>query len=143
MAMTGVKARRGDGAEVKLDSAFYRLRDRFFGSRVGTRALRAVTFTFGRRGMALFQSFSFGCVVWWENGCVQPSGPRKAFRTSAVSRVQRSRSAAYAHAMADPPEQLGPARVRTTQPRRTGGTVRGGLSGRRRCDACGHTASGL
>ena len=56
--MTGVRARRVDGAEVKLDTAFYRLRDRFFGSRVGTRALSAVTFTFGRRGMALFQSFS-------------------------------------------------------------------------------------
>ena len=74
MAMTGVRARRVDGAEVKLDTASYRLRDRFFGSRVGRRALMAVALTFGRRGMALFQSF--GCVVRWGNGCVQPSGRR-------------------------------------------------------------------
>ena len=53
MAMTGVRARRVDGAEVKLDTASYRLRDRFFGSRVGRRALMAVALTFGRRGMAL------------------------------------------------------------------------------------------
>ena len=55
MAMTGVRARRADGAEVKLDTAAYRLRERFFGSRVGRRALMAVALTFGRRGMALFQ----------------------------------------------------------------------------------------
>ena len=58
MAMTGVRARRVDGAEVKLDTAFYRLRERFFGSRVGRRALMAVALTLGRRGMALFQSVS-------------------------------------------------------------------------------------
>ena len=55
MAMTGVRARRVDGAEVKLDPASYRLRDRFFGSRVGRRALMAVALTFGRRGMALLE----------------------------------------------------------------------------------------
>lgn len=55
MAMTGVRARRVDGAEVKLDTASYRLRDRFFGSRVGRRALMAVALTFGRRGMALLE----------------------------------------------------------------------------------------
>ena len=32
-----------------------RLRDRFFGSRVGRRALMAVALTFGRRGMALLE----------------------------------------------------------------------------------------
>ena len=53
--MTGVRARRVDGAEVKLDTASYRLRDRFFGSRVGRRALMAVALTFGRRGMALLE----------------------------------------------------------------------------------------
>ena len=58
MAMTGVRARRVDGAQVKLDTAFYRLRERFFGSRVGRRALMAVALTFGRRGMALFQCFN-------------------------------------------------------------------------------------
>ena len=52
MAMTGVRARRADGAEVKLDTAAYRLRERFFGSRVGSRAFNAVAFTLGRnRGM--------------------------------------------------------------------------------------------
>ena len=55
MAMTGVRARRVDGAEVKLDTAFYRLRERFLGSRVGRRALMAVALTFGRRGMALLE----------------------------------------------------------------------------------------
>ena len=52
MAMTGVRARRVDGAEAKLDTAFYRLRDRFFGSRVGSRAFSAVAFNLGtNRGM--------------------------------------------------------------------------------------------
>ena len=52
MAMTGVRARRIDGAEVKLDTAFYRLLDKFFGRRVGRRAFSAVAFNLGtNRGM--------------------------------------------------------------------------------------------
>ena len=52
MAMTGVRARRVDDAEVKLDTAFYRLRERFFGSRVGSLAFSAVAFNLGtNRGM--------------------------------------------------------------------------------------------
>ena len=88
MAMTGVRARRVDGAEVKLDTAFYRLRERFFGSRVGSLAFSAVAFNLGtNRGMVCgtVSCFSFGCVVWWGNGCVQPQGRRKAFRMSCTN----------------------------------------------------------
>ena len=60
MVMTGVRVRRVDDAEVKLDTAFYRLRERFFGSRVGSRAFNAVAFTLGRnRGMVC------GTVSWF------------------------------------------------------------------------------
>ena len=60
MAMTGVRARRVDGAEVKLDTAFYRLRERFFGSRVGSLAFSAVAFNLGtNRGMVC------GTVSWF------------------------------------------------------------------------------
>ena len=60
MAMTGVRARRIDGAEVKLDTAFYRLLDKFFGRRVGRRAFSAVAFNLGtNRGMVC------GTVSWF------------------------------------------------------------------------------
>ena len=60
MALTGVRARRVDGAEVKLDTVFYKLRDRFFGSRVGSRAFNAVAFSLGtNRGMVC------GTVSWF------------------------------------------------------------------------------
>ena len=65
MVMTGVRVRRVDDAEVKLDTAFYRLRDRFFGSRVGSLAFKAVAFSLGtNRGMVCgtVSCFSFGCV---------------------------------------------------------------------------------
>jgi len=65
VAMTGVRARRADGAEAKLDIAFYRLRDRFLGSRVGSLAFSAVAFNLGtNRGMVCgtVSCFSFGCV---------------------------------------------------------------------------------
>ena len=77
-------ARRVDGAEVKLDPASYRLRDRFFGSRVGRRALMAVALTFGRRGMALLE-FQLRMRRLVGNGCVQPQGRRKAFRMSCTN----------------------------------------------------------
>ena len=87
--MTGVRARRIDGAEVKLDTAFYRLLDKFFGRRVGRRAFSAVAFNLGtNRGMVCgtVSWFQFGCRLWRGNGCVQPKGRRKGFRMSCTSR---------------------------------------------------------
>ena len=89
MAMTGVRARRVDGAEVKLDTAFYRLRERFFGSRVGSLAFSAVAFNLGtNRGMVCgtVSWFQLRMRLWRGNGCVQPKDRRKGFRMSCTSR---------------------------------------------------------
>ena len=89
MAMTGVRARRVDDAEVKLDTAFYRLRERFFGSRVGSLAFSAVAFNLGtNRGMVCgtVSWFQLRTRLWRGNGCVQPKGRRKGFRMSCTSR---------------------------------------------------------
>ena len=90
MAMTGVRARRVVDAEVKLDTAFYRLRDRFFGSRVGSRAFNAVAFSLGtNRGMVCgtVSWFQLRMRLWRGNGCVQLKGRRKGFRMSCTSRL--------------------------------------------------------
>ena len=82
MAMTGVRARRVDGAEVKLDTAFYRLRERFFGRRVGRRAFSAVAFNLGtNRGMVCgtVSCFSFGCVSGGGTGASSPRVVERPF----------------------------------------------------------------
>ena len=142
MAMTGVRACRVDGAEVKLDTAFYRLRDRFFGSRVGSRAFSAVAFNLGtNRGMVCgtVSCSASDASLWRGNGCVQPKGRRKGFRMSCTSRsafecdLRTARRQSRSSFAPEPP-------ARASQPKRgtrPGGTVRGGLSGRRRCVASG------
>ena len=142
MALTGVRARRVDGAEVKLDTVFYKLRDRFFGSRVGSRAFNAVAFSLGtNRGMVCgtVSWFQLRMRLWRGKRCVQPKGRRKGFRMSCC-RVHSVESAAYARTQREQ-IQLGawPPPARTSRPkhqRRTGGTVRGGLFERRRQFAC-------
>ena len=133
MAMTGVRARRADGAEVKLDTAFYRLRERFFGSRVGSLAFSAVAFNLGtNRGMVCgtVSWFQLRMRLWRGNGCVQLKGRRKGFRMSCTSRLAFECDLRTARTgRADPAllRRLQLARRSRNGRRRTGGTVRGGL----------------
>ena len=128
--MTGVRARRIDGAEVKLDTAFYRLLDKFFGRRVGRRAFSAVAFNLGtNRGMVCgtVSWFQLRTRLWRGNGCVQPKGRRKSFRNELyVTFSVRVRSAYGTQA-----EQIqlcsGASEPARTSKRGTGGMVRGGL----------------
>ena len=131
MAMTGVRARRVDDAEVKLDTAFYRLRERFFGSRVGSLAFSAVAFNLGtNRGMVCgtVSWFQLRMRLWRGKRCVQPKGRRKGFRMSCTSRSAFECDLRTAHK-----EQIQlcssvpPARTSRPKQRRTRGTVRGGL----------------
>ena len=96
MAMTGVKARRVDGAEVKLDPASYRLRDRFFGSRVGRRALMAVALTFGRRGMALLE-FQLRMRRLVGERVRSAAGSSEGLSSELYERVQRPSATAYSN----------------------------------------------
>ena len=82
MAMTGVRARRIDGAGVKLDTAFYRLRERFFGSRVGSLAFSAVAFNLGtNRGMGCgtVSWFQLRRRLWRGTGAFSPRVVERAF----------------------------------------------------------------
>ena len=140
MAMTGVRARRADGAEVKLDTAFYRLRDRFLGSRVGSLAFSAVAFNLGtNRGMVcgtVSCSASDPSLAGERVRSAQGSSKGLSnelyvtfsvrVRSAYGTKAEQSRSS-FA-----PELQLG---RRSRNDGRTGGTVRGGLSGRRRCVA--------
>ena len=123
MAMTGVRARRVDGAEVKLDTAFYRLRERFFGSRVGSLAFSAVAFNLGtNRGMVC------GTVSWFHFGCVSGGGTG-AFRSRVVERaferavrhVQRPSAICVRHT-----GRADPALLRAPPPARTSSRNDGG-----------------
>ena len=96
MAMTGVRARRVDGAEVKLDTASYRLRDRFFGSRVGRRALMAVALTFGRRGMALLE-FQLRMRRLVGERVRSAAGSVEGLSNELYERVQRPSATAYSN----------------------------------------------
>ena len=96
MAMTGVRARRVDGAEVKLDTASYRLRDRFFGSRVGRRALMAVALTFGRRGMALLE-FQLRMRRLVGERVRSAAGTSEGLSNELYERVQRPSATAYSN----------------------------------------------
>ena len=96
MAMTGVRARRVDGAEAKLDTAFYRLRDRFFGSRVGRRALMAVALTFGRRGMALLE-FQLRMRRLVGERVRSAAGSSEGLSNELYERVQRPSATAYSN----------------------------------------------
>ena len=94
--MTGVRARRVDGAEVKLDTASYRLRDRFFGSRVGRRALMAVALTFGRRGMALLE-FQLRMRRLVGERVRSAAGSSEGLSNELYERVQRPSATAYSN----------------------------------------------
>ena len=140
MAMTGVRARRADGAEVKLDTAFYRLRDRFFGSRVGRRAFSAVAFNLGtNRGMVCGTvSCSASDPSLAGERVRSAQGSSKGLSNELLSRSQRRVSSVRARAKrANPARCLASSsHVATEHQRRTGGTVRGGLFERRRQFAC-------
>ena len=132
--MTGVRARRVDGAEVKLDTASYRLRDRFFGSRVGRRALMAVALTFGRRGMALLE-FQLRMRRLVGERVRSAAGSSEGLSNELYERVQRPVRSAYStqKVRADPACLTSRS---ASQPAETikkdRGRVRGGLPGRRR-----------
>ena len=132
--MTGVRARRVDGAEVKLDTASYRLRDRFFGSRVGRRALMAVALTFGRRGMALLE-FQLRMRRLVGERVRSAAGTSEGLSNELYERVQRPVRSAYStqKVRADPACLTSRS---ASQPAETikkdRGRVRGGLPGRRR-----------
>ena len=132
--MTGVRARRVDGAEVKLDTASYRLRDRFFGSRVGRRALMAVALTFGRRGMALLE-FQLRMRRLVGERVRSAAGSSEGPSNELYERVQRPVRSAYStqKVRADPACLTSRS---ASQPAETikkdRGRVRGGLPGRRR-----------
>ena len=133
--MTGVRARRVDDAEVKLDTAFYRLRERFFGSRVGSLAFSAVAFNLGtNRGMVCgtVSWFQLRTRLWRGNGCVQPKGRRKDFRMSCC-RVHSVESAAYARAQREQIQLGAWPPARTSRPNTRGGPgercAEGSLSG--------------
>ena len=132
MAMTGVRARRVDDAEVKLDTAFYRLRERFFGSRVGSLAFSAVAFNLGtNRGMvcvALLAVSASDASLAGGTGAFSPRVVERAFEMSCTSRsafvcdlrtARRQSRSSFAPA---PRSQL----ARRSK-RGTGGMVRGGL----------------
>ena len=132
MAMTGVRARRVDGTEVKLDTASYRLRDRFFGSRVGTRALIAVTFTLGRRGMALFQSSASDASSGGGTGAFSPQVVGRPFQ-KLYPNVLRSSAICVQHAKAEQIQLVSPpARVAASRNDKEGlreGCAEGSASG--------------
>ena len=139
--MTGVRARRVDDAEVKLDTAFYRLRERFFGSRVGSLALSAVAFNLGtNRGMVCGTvSCSASDPSLAGERVRSAQGSSKGLSNELLSRSQRRVSSVRAHAKRANPARCLASSSRTSQPkqqRRTGGTVRGGLFERRRQFAC-------
>ena len=136
--MTGVRARRVDDAEVKLDTAFYRLRERFLGSRVGSLAFSAVAFNFGtNRGMVcgtVSCSASDPSLAGERVRSAQGSskGLSKELYVTFSVRVRSAHARQSRSSFAPEPP------ARTSQPKRrrmAGGTVRGGLSGRRRCVA--------
>ena len=132
MAMTGVRARRVDGAEVKLDTAFYRLRERFFGSRVGSLAFSAVAFNLGtNRGMVcgtVSCSASDPSLAGERVRSAQGSSKRLSNELCVTFSV-RVRSA-YGTRKAEQIQLLRRPPARASQPKRgtrPGGTVRGGL----------------
>ena len=131
MAMTGVRARRADDAEVKLDTGFYRLRERFFGSRVGRRALMAVALTFGRRGMALLE-FQLRMRRLAGERVRSAAGSSEGLSSELYERVQRPSATAYSNKSQSRSSsshlQLGRATETTKKDR----GKRGGLHGRRR-----------
>jgi len=99
VAMTGVRARRVDGAEVKLDTAFYRLRERFFGSRVGSLAFSAVAFNLGtNRGMVCGTvSCSASDPSLAGERVRSAQGSSKGLSNELLSRSQRRVSSVRAH----------------------------------------------
>ena len=130
MAMTGVRARRVDDAEVKLDTASYRLRDRFFGSRVGRRALMAVALTFGRRGMALLE-FQLRMRRLVGERVRSAAGTSEGLSNELYEGVQRPSATAYSN-KSQSRSSSSHLQLWSRQPkrqRRTGGSVEGSPGG--------------